>query len=80
MSLSGTIVMLGTAYYTYADALLLGLDATLRIAGTVEGSTDHTAVSIVYARSIRAEAPVSTPARSIDKTDSRTALGTRPAM
>jgi hypothetical protein len=62
MSLSGTIVMKGTAYYTYADALLLGLDATLRIAGTVDGSRDYNSVEITYTRSIRATpAPAGPP-------------------
>jgi hypothetical protein len=71
MSLSGTIVMKGTAYYTFADALLLGLDATLRIAGTVDGRTDHNTVEITYARSIRATpAPAGTPNphRVVDET------------
>jgi hypothetical protein len=70
MSLSGTIVMKGTAYYTYADALLLGLDATLRIAGTVDGSSDRNRVEITYARSIRATAPagVPSPHRVVDDT------------
>jgi len=54
LSLSGMIVMKGTAYYTYADALLLGLDATLRIAGTVDGTSARNGVEITYARSIRA--------------------------
>jgi hypothetical protein len=62
ISLSGTIVMKGTAYYTYADALLLGLDATLRIAGTVDGSSDRTSVEITYLRSIHATpAPAGPP-------------------
>jgi hypothetical protein len=62
MSLSGTILMKGIAYYTYSDALLLGLDATLHIGGTVDGSTDRTAVSITYARAIRAQTPSAAPA------------------
>jgi len=71
MSLSGTIVMRGTAYYTFADALLLGLDATLRIAGTVDGRADRNSVEITYVRSIRA-APAPTgppnPHRVVDET------------
>jgi len=60
MALSGSILMKGTAYYTYSDALLLGLDAVLRIAGTVDGSHDRSSVAITYARAIRAE-PAATP-------------------
>lgn len=51
MTLNGTITMNGTAYYAYADALLLALDATLEITGTVTGS--HDPVTIVYRRTIR---------------------------
>jgi hypothetical protein len=71
LSLSGTIVMKGTAYYTYADALLLGLDATLRIAGTVDGSSDRNPVAITYARTIRAEPSPTTDRGSPHTTEPR---------
>lgn len=53
--LTGTMRMSGTAYYHDSDALLLELDATLVIAGTLadEGASDP--VRIVYRRTIRAE-------------------------
>ena len=57
MALSGQIKMNGTAYYTYSDALLLALDATLAIGGNVDDSARRDAVSIVYKRSIKAVSP-----------------------
>jgi hypothetical protein len=57
MSLSGTITMNGTAYYAYADALLLALDATLQIDGRVANSGQNDPVSIVYKRTIRPQLP-----------------------
>lgn len=53
MELAGTITMKGTAYYSYDSALLLALDATLAIDGTLDATATHSPVSIVYARSIR---------------------------
>jgi hypothetical protein len=53
MQLSGTITMNGTAYYAYADALLLALDATLQIDGRVANSGQNDPVTIVYKRTIR---------------------------
>jgi hypothetical protein len=52
--LAGQIHMNGTAYYTPADALLLALDATLSISGTVADKGRHDPVEIVYKRSIKA--------------------------
>ncbi len=52
-ALSGTITMNGTAYYAYADALLMALDATLQIEGRVAGSGQNDPVTIVYKRTIR---------------------------
>ena len=52
MALAGSITMKGTAYYAYDSSLLLALDATLSIEGTIDGASRHTPVSIVYARSI----------------------------
>lgn len=50
---SGTISMSGRAYYALTNALLLGLDATLAIEGSIAEGTSHEPVSIVYRRSIR---------------------------
>jgi hypothetical protein len=57
MALSGTITMNGTAYYAYADALLLALDATLQIEGSVANSGQNDPVTIVYKRTIRPQTP-----------------------
>jgi hypothetical protein len=57
MALSGTITMNGTAYYAYADALLLALDATLQIEGRVANSGQNDPVTIVYKRTIRPQTP-----------------------
>ena len=57
MALSGTITMNGTAYYAYADALLLALDATLHIEGRVANSGQNDPVTIVYKRTIRPQTP-----------------------
>lgn len=53
--LRGTIRMSGRAYYTSASALLLGLDATLTIAGTLADGSTSDPVKILYRRTIRAE-------------------------
>jgi hypothetical protein len=53
MALAGSITMKGTAYYAYDSALLLALDATLAIAGTIDNAARRTPVSILYARSLR---------------------------
>ena len=47
------LTMNGTAYYAYADALLLALDATLQIEGRVANSGQSDPVTIVYKRTIR---------------------------
>lgn len=57
MALSGSITMNGTAYYAYADALLLALDATLQIDGRIAGSGQNEPVTIVYKRTIRPQPP-----------------------
>ena len=57
MELTGTITMNGTAYYAYADALLLALDATLQIDGKVANSGQNDPVTIVYKRTIRPQTP-----------------------
>lgn len=53
MALAGSITMKGTAYYDYATALLVALDATLAIDGNLDDSARRGPVSIVYVRSIR---------------------------
>jgi hypothetical protein len=53
LALHGTIRMNGTAYYAYASALLLALDATLLIEGKVDGPSGNDTVTITYKRSIR---------------------------
>ncbi len=53
IQLAGSITMKGTAYYGYSNALLLALDATLGIAGTIDDAAQRSPVSIVFARSIR---------------------------
>ncbi|MFN2461408.1 MAG: hypothetical protein ABR591_12085 [Candidatus Velthaea sp.] len=60
IALAGHIRMSGTAYYTYADALLLALDATLWIGGNLDDSSGRQPVSIVYRRTIKA-----TPAQPV---------------
>ena len=60
LALTGHITMNGTAYYAYANALLLALDATLLIEGKVGGASGNDAVTITYKRSIR---PASAEAR-----------------
>jgi hypothetical protein len=57
LALHGTITMNGTAYYAYADALLLALDATLDIEGRIAGGGQNEPVTIVYKRTIRPQAP-----------------------
>jgi hypothetical protein len=55
-SLKGTIQMFGTAYYSMRSALLVELDATLTIQGTLDTNTNAVVpVKIVYHRTIRAE-------------------------
>lgn len=55
MALAGAIKMKGTAYYAYDTALLVALDATLGIEGNIDDSARRAPVSILYARSIRAQ-------------------------
>ncbi|MEO9171129.1 MAG: hypothetical protein ABI278_08115 [Candidatus Aquilonibacter sp.] len=53
-SIAGTIIMDGTAYYATHSALLLALNATLSISGSLIDRSDEVPVKIVYKRSIRA--------------------------
>lgn len=57
LALAGKIRMSGTAYYTYGDALLLALDATLSIDGNLDDRSRHDPVAIVYKRTIKAIPP-----------------------
>ncbi len=60
LALNGRMHMLGTAYYEVDSALLLALDATLDITGTLVDPKKHTPVTITYKRSIRANGPSAT--------------------
>lgn len=53
MQLAGSMTMKGTAYYAYASALLVALEATLSIDGNIDEGPQRSPVSIVYSRSIR---------------------------
>jgi hypothetical protein len=54
LSLIGTILMEGTAYYDVHSALLVALDATVTIGGTISNRTSNDPVKIVYRRTLRA--------------------------
>jgi hypothetical protein len=55
MSITGTMRMRGTAYYAVrGESLLLALNETLSIAGTLHDGSRTSPVKIVYARSIKA--------------------------
>lgn len=58
LTLNGSIRMRGTAYYDLESALLLALDATVTISGTVSNRTGNDPVTIVYRRTIRADEPL----------------------
>jgi len=65
--LAGRIRMNGTAYYTRsANALLLDLDATLTISGTVVDHARRDPVDIVYKRTIKALPPGAELASGVD--------------
>ena len=55
LKLVGGIVMGGTAYYDLETAMLLSLDATVTISGTVSNRSSNDPVTIVYRRTLRAE-------------------------
>jgi hypothetical protein len=56
MSITGTMRMRGTAYYALrGEPLLLALDETLSIAGSLHDRAQSSRVKIVYQRSIRAD-------------------------
>ncbi len=60
LTLNGTIAMRGTAYYDLDSALLLALDTTVTITGNVSNRSSNDPVTIVYARTIRADVPHAT--------------------
>jgi hypothetical protein len=55
LKLVGAIVMGGSAYYDLETALLLSLDATVTISGTVSNRASKDPVTIIYRRTLRAE-------------------------
>ncbi len=55
--LKGTIEMRGTAFYGVDDAVLLALDTTVTITGSLSNRASADPVSIVYHRTIRASEP-----------------------
>ncbi len=57
LALVGTIAMRGTAFYDVASTLLLALESTVTVAGNVSNRSAQDPVTIVYARTIRAELP-----------------------
>ncbi len=57
LTLAGTIAMRGSAYYDAADAILLTLDTTVTIVGTVSNRSSNDPVTIVYERKIHADVP-----------------------
>jgi len=59
MALRGTIHMTGKAFYQTRTALLMALDATLKISGKLTNKMQTAPVTIVYKRTIRADAPPS---------------------
>jgi hypothetical protein len=62
--MAGRIHMNGTAYYAAGSALLLELDATLRVDANLSApGAAPTPVKIVYRRTIRAEAAATTAAQ-----------------
>ncbi len=56
VAIDGTMRMDGIAYYAQDDALLLSLEARLTITGVLRQSKTATPVTIVYLRTIRANA------------------------
>ncbi|HXM08054.1 MAG TPA: hypothetical protein VN936_11335, partial [Candidatus Acidoferrum sp.] len=57
--MTGRIDMKGTAYYAADSALLLELDATLRVDANLSAAgAPASPVKIVYRRTIRAESPL----------------------
>ncbi len=57
LTLVGGIIMRGTAYYEVETALLLELDTTVTISGTVSNRSSKDPVTIVYRRTLKADVP-----------------------
>jgi len=57
VTLNGTITMRGTAFYDSASAVLLALDSTVTINGTLSNRAANDPVTITYERKIRAREP-----------------------
>lgn len=55
IAIRGTMRMQGTAYYSTSSAMLLALNETMRIDGTLDDKEKRTNVAITYARSIKAD-------------------------
>lgn len=56
MAMRGTMRMRGTAYYALqGDPILLALRETLTISGTLQSGNQHSPVTIIYERSIKAQ-------------------------
>lgn len=55
IAIHGTMRMQGTAYYAIHGAILLALNETLKITGTLDDKGKRTPVAITYARSIKAD-------------------------
>jgi hypothetical protein len=56
LAMRGTMRMRGTAYYALqGDPILLALQETLTISGTLQNGNRHSPVTIIYDRSIKAE-------------------------
>jgi hypothetical protein len=63
-TMSGRIRMDGIAYYSLDNAMLLALDATLTIDGTLQENSQTIPVRITYRRYIRASANAATVAKT----------------
>ncbi|MDQ2858596.1 MAG: hypothetical protein M3R53_08105 [Candidatus Eremiobacteraeota bacterium] len=57
VTLAGTITMRGTAFYDSTSAVLLALDSTVTINGTLSNRAGNDPVTITYERKIRAHEP-----------------------
>jgi hypothetical protein len=65
LTLTGSIAMRGTAFYDLDSSLLLELDTTVTIRGTVSNRSGNDPVTITYTRTIRSQAPAPAPVPSV---------------
>jgi hypothetical protein len=65
LTLTGSIAMRGTAFYDLDSSLLLELDTTVTIRGTVSNRSGNDPVTITYTRTIRSKPPSPAPAPSV---------------